>query len=43
MIHDTPHRTHQILTKRPVHLRRVADSLDRPSNLWIGASLEDTR
>ncbi|MEU8632786.1 phage Gp37/Gp68 family protein [Amycolatopsis sp. NPDC048633] len=36
----TPQHTYQILTKRTVRLRRLADSLPWPDNVWIGTSVE---
>lgn len=41
VIADTPEHTYQILTKRSLRLRRVADSLDWPSNVWMGVSVEN--
>lgn len=41
VIRDTPQHTYQILTKRATRLRRMADRLDWPSNLWMGVSVED--
>jgi protein gp37 len=41
VIADTPQHTYQVLTKRSVRLRRIADRLDWPPNLWIGVSVED--
>jgi len=38
---DTPRHTYQMLTKRARRLRRVADRLDWPANLWMGVSVED--
>jgi protein gp37 len=38
---DTPHHTYQVLTKRSLRLRRVADKLDWPPNLWMGVSVEN--
>jgi protein gp37 len=38
---DTPQHTYQVLTKRSLRLRRVADKLDWPSNLWMGVSVEN--
>ena len=38
---DTPQHTYQVLTKRSVRLRRVADKLDWPANVWMGVSIED--
>lgn len=40
-IRDTPQHTYQILTKRSLRLRRMADRIDWPSNAWMGVSLED--
>ncbi|MCA1671718.1 MAG: phage Gp37/Gp68 family protein [Actinobacteria bacterium] len=40
---DTPQHTYQLLTKRARRLRRIADQLDWPANLWMGVSVEDTR
>ena len=37
----TPQHTYQLLTKRARRLRRVADQLDWPPNVWIGVSVED--
>lgn len=42
VVRDTPQHTYQVLTKRATRLRRVADRLDWPSNLWMGVSVEDT-
>lgn len=42
VIRDTPQHTYQILTKRATRLRRIADRLDWPSNLWMGVSVEDS-
>ncbi|MEV6974443.1 phage Gp37/Gp68 family protein [Kitasatospora sp. NPDC093806] len=39
---ETPQHTYQVLTKRARRLRRVADRLEWPSNLWIGVSVEST-
>lgn len=41
VIADTPRHTYQVLTKRARRLRRVADSLDWPPNLWMGVSVEN--
>lgn len=40
VIADTPRHTYQVLTKRSTRLRRVADKLDWPRNLWMGVSVE---
>lgn len=37
---DTPQHTYQILTKRSLRLRRLADKLEWPSNVWMGVSVE---
>ncbi|HSV65710.1 MAG TPA: phage Gp37/Gp68 family protein [Mycobacteriales bacterium] len=42
VIADTPQHTYQMLTKRAYRLRRVADKLDWPANLWMGVSVEDS-
>ena len=39
---ETPQHTYQLLTKRAHRLRRMADQLDWPPNLWMGVSVEDT-
>ncbi|MCK2238063.1 DUF5131 family protein [Crossiella sp. S99.2] len=38
----TPQHTYQILTKRARRLRRIAESLPWPPNVWIGVSVENT-
>jgi protein gp37 len=42
VIADTPQHTYQVLTKRSSRLRKIADQLDWPSNLWMGVSVEDS-
>lgn len=37
---DTPQHTYQVLTKRSTRLRRLADRLDWPPNVWVGVSVE---
>ncbi|SHH31565.1 protein gp37 [Jatrophihabitans endophyticus] len=37
---NTPQHTYQLLTKRPKRLRRMAEELPWPSNVWIGTSIE---
>lgn len=37
---DCPQHTFQVLTKRSKRLARLAPSLEWPSNLWIGVSVE---
>jgi protein gp37 len=41
VVRETPQHTYQVLTKRATRLRRVADRLEWPSNLWMGVSVED--
>jgi protein gp37 len=41
VIADTPQHTYQVLTKRSTRLRRIAERLDWPANLWMGVSVED--
>lgn len=41
VIAATPQHTYQLLTKRSVRLRKVADQLDWPPNLWLGVSVEN--
>lgn len=38
---ETPQHTYQALTKRASRMRKVADKLDWPSNLWMGVSVEN--
>ena len=40
VIRETPQHTYQVLTKRSLRLRRLAERLDWPENLWIGVSVE---
>jgi protein gp37 len=40
---DCPQHTFQILTKRSERLRTIAAQIDWPSNVWMGASVEDSR
>jgi protein gp37 len=42
VIADTPQHTYQVLTKRSTRLRRVADRLPWPPNLWMGVSIENS-
>jgi protein gp37 len=39
---DTPQHTYQVLTKRAVRARRLADQLDFPPNMWLGVSVESS-
>jgi protein gp37 len=41
VIAATPQHTYQALTKRSARLRKVADRLDWPANLWMGVSVEN--
>ena len=41
VIADTPQHTYQVLTKRSRRIRRLADSLQWPRNLWLGVSVEN--
>ncbi|MGW0247988.1 DUF5131 family protein [Nocardia goodfellowii] len=44
VIADTPQHTYQVLTKRPLRARRLADAgLVFPPNLWLGVSVEDQK
>jgi protein gp37 len=38
---ETERHTYQVLTKRPIRLARMADSLPWPENIWMGVSVED--
>lgn len=40
---DTPRHTYQILTKRSIRLRRLADKLKWPANVWMGVSVEEPK
>lgn len=39
---DTPRHRYQVLTKRSTRLRRIADKLTWPANVWMGVSVEST-
>lgn len=41
VMRQTPQHTYQVLTKRAIRARRLADELDWPDNLWLGVSVED--
>ena len=43
VIAETPQHTYQILTKRSMRMRKMADKLIWPKNLWMGVSVEDSR
>ncbi len=36
----TPRHTYQILTKRPLRAARMAGSLEWPTNIWMGVTVE---
>lgn len=38
---STPHHTYQVLTKRSLRVKRVADKLVWPPNVWMGMSVEN--
>ncbi|AWN05062.1 hypothetical protein SEA_EASLEY_38 [Gordonia phage Easley] len=40
VMRETPQHTYQVLTKRSLRLRRVAEKLDWPENCWMGVSVE---
>jgi protein gp37 len=42
VICDTPQHTYQVLTKRSSRLRKIANLLDWPPNLWMGVSVENS-
>jgi protein gp37 len=42
VIAQTPQHTYQLLTKRALRLRRMADQLEWPPNLWMGVSVENS-
>lgn len=39
----TPQHTYWLLTKRPARARRLAKTLDWPSNVWLGVSVEEQK
>ncbi len=41
VMRDTPQHTYQVLTKRSLRLKRVAERLDWPTNVWMGVSVEN--
>jgi protein gp37 len=41
VIAETPQHTYQMLTKRSLKLRRMAEKLTWPENLWMGVSVEN--
>jgi protein gp37 len=38
---NTPRHTYQVLTKRPQRAVRLSESLEWPSNVWMGVTVED--
>lgn len=42
VIASTPHHTYQLLTKRARRLSLHADTLEWPTNLWVGVSVENS-
>ena len=40
VMRETPRHTYQLLTKRSRRLRRIADQLEWPENVWMGVSVE---
>ena len=43
VMRETPQHTYQVLTKRAIRARRLADRLDWPENMWLGVSVETAR
>jgi protein gp37 len=41
VISDTPQHTYQVLTKRSARVRKIAENLEWPPNLWMGVSVEN--
>ncbi|WP_433193807.1 DUF5131 family protein [Nocardia sp. CA-107356] len=41
VMRETPQHTYQVLTKRSLRLKRLADGLDWPANVWMGVSVEN--
>jgi protein gp37 len=42
VMRQTPQHTYQLLTKRSLRLRRLAQDLDWPPNVWMGVSVENS-
>jgi protein gp37 len=42
VMRGTPQHTYQVLTKRPIRARRLADRLVWPDNMWLGVSVESS-
>ncbi|UYV18978.1 phage Gp37/Gp68 family protein [Halomonas qaidamensis] len=43
VIRRTPHHTYQILTKRAERMSRYFETIEAPTNAWIGVSVEDKK
>jgi protein gp37 len=43
VMRETPQHTYQVLTKRAIRARRLADRLDWPDNMWLGVSVENSQ
>jgi protein gp37 len=43
VMHETPHHTYQILSKRPERMAEVTHDLPLAPNVWLGTSVEDDR
>jgi len=43
VMRDTPHHTYQVLTKRSRRLAQLSDTLEWPTNVWMGVSVESAR
>lgn len=43
VMRETPQHTYQVLTKRAIRARRLADRLNWPDNMWLGVSVETAR
>jgi protein gp37 len=41
VIRETPQHTYQVLTKRAARARKLASTINWPSNLWLGVSVEN--
>ncbi|MGK8487097.1 DUF5131 family protein [Nocardia asiatica] len=41
VMRETPQHTYQVLTKRSMRLKRLADRLEWPDNVWMGVSVEN--
>ncbi|WP_062989990.1 DUF5131 family protein [Nocardia anaemiae] len=41
VMRETPQHTYQVLTKRSLRLKRLAEQLEWPRNVWMGVSVEN--